>query len=86
VLPGKSLPLALQLTPASPGLFERGGGTVSLLLNPRQLLTQVAIVVGSLRRLLFPLLSALADLGPLAHHVRSRQETPLQATGGPWVR
>jgi len=83
---GKSLPLGLQLTQASPGLFARGGGTVSLVFNPRQLCTQGAIVVGSLRRFLLPLLPALADLGPLAHHARFRQETPLQATGGPWVR
>ena len=81
MLNGKALALDLKRTQASLGLFERCVGAVSLVFDPRQLLALVAVLIGSLRRFVLPLLSALSDLGQLAHHVLSRQDTPPRATG-----
>jgi len=83
---GKPLALGFELAQASLGLFERFGGTVSLVCDPRSLLALVAILIGSLRRLVFPLRSALSDFGPLAHPALSGQGTPPQATGDHWGR
>jgi len=66
---------------ASPGLFERYGGAVSLVFDTSQLLTPVAILIGSLRRFVFPLIAALLDFGQLAHCALSVQDTPPWATG-----
>src|SRR5215470_19205143 len=79
MLPGKALALGLKVTQASLRLFECGGGTVALVCDPRQLLTPVAIFVGSLRGLVCPLGSAMADFGPLAHHVLSSHDRSPQA-------
>jgi len=83
---GKTLALGLKVAQASLGLFEGCGGTVSLVFDPRQLLAPVAILLGSLRCFVLPLMSALSDFGPLAHHALSGQDRPPQATGDPAVR
>jgi hypothetical protein len=76
---GKALALGLKVTQASLRLFERCGGAVALVFDPRQLLAPVAICVGSLRGLVFPLRSAVADFGQLAHHGLSHQDRSPQA-------
>jgi hypothetical protein len=86
VLHGQPLALGLTVALASLGLFQGGGGTVSLGFDPRQLLAPVAILIGSLRGFVLPLLSAVSDCGPLAHHALSGQERPPQGTGDPSVR
>jgi len=86
VLNGKTLALRLKLAKASLGLFECCGGTVSLVFDPRQLLAPVAILLGSLRCFVLPLMSALSDFGQLAHHALSGQDRPPQAPGDPSVR
>jgi len=63
VLHGKSLARGLALTQASLGLFERCGGALALVFDPRQLLAPVAILIGSLRCFVFPLRSALSHFG-----------------------
>jgi hypothetical protein len=80
VVHGKGLALGLELTQARPGLFERCGGAVALVFDPRQLLAQVAIGVGSLRGFVFPVTSAVSDFGPLAHEALPGQDSPSQAT------
>ena len=76
---GKPPTLGLELPQASLGLFERCGGAVSLRFDPAQLFAQVAIVLGSLRRFVFPLMSALSDFGQVTHDALSGQDTP------PWA-
>ena len=83
---GTSLALRLELVQASLGLFAHCGGTVSRMFDPRQLLARVAMLIGSLRRFVFPWRSAVSDFGPLAHHVLSGQGTPPQATGDHGVK
>jgi hypothetical protein len=82
VVNGKSLALGLQLTQASLGLFERLAGAISLRFDPSQLLAPVAILIGSLRRFVFPLRSAVSDFGQLTHDAPSGQGPPQRATGG----
>ena len=80
--------LRLDLTQTRLGLFEGCGGAVSLVCDPSQLLAPVAIVIGSLYRFVFPLLSALFDFGQWAHDTLSGQETPPRAAGddsGRWT-
>jgi len=86
VLNGKPLALGRKLAKASLGLFACGGGTVSLVFDPRQLLAPVAILLGALRCFVLPLMSAVSDFGPLAHHALSGQDRPPQAPGDPSVR
>jgi len=74
VLNGKTLALGLTLAQASLGLFACCGGTVSFVFDPRQLLAPVAILLGSLRCFVLPLMSALSDCGQLAHHALSGQD------------
>jgi hypothetical protein len=83
---GKPPTLGLELTQASLGLFERCGGAVSLRFDPAQLFAQVAILLGSLRRFVFPLIAALSDFGQLAHQALSGQDPPLRAAGAHSVR
>ena len=73
-------------TQASLRLFERCGGAVALVFDPRQLLAPVAIVVGALRGFVFPLRAALSDFGQLAHHGLSHQDRSPQATHDRSVR
>ena len=86
VLHGTSLALGRKLAQASPGLFACLSGAIALRFDPVQLLAPGAIVIGSLRRFVLPLISAVSDFGPLAHHPRARQDTPPQATGDPLGR
>lgn len=44
-------------------LFEGVGGTVALVCDPSQLFAPVTIVIGSLYRFMFPLISAVSDFG-----------------------
>ena len=76
----------LDLTQTRLGFFERLVGALSLVFDPGQLLAQIAILVGSLRRFVLPLLSALSDFGQWAHHARARQDTPPQVTDDPLGR
>jgi hypothetical protein len=76
VLHGKALALGLKVAQASPGLFERCGGAVSLVFDPSQLLAPVAIAIGSLRRFVLPLIAALSDFRQLAHHALSCPALP----------
>jgi hypothetical protein len=76
----------LELPQTRLGLFERLGGAVSLVFDPRQLLALVALVIGSLRRFVFPLISAVSDFGQWAHDTLSRQAPPQLATGDHSVR
>jgi hypothetical protein len=62
-VPGKSLALGLELTQASLGRFERLGGAVALVCDPRELLAPVAILIGSLWRFVLPWISAVSDCG-----------------------
>jgi hypothetical protein len=75
VLNGKALVLGLKVAQASLGLFEGCGGAVSLVFDPSQLLAPIAILIGSLRRFVLPLVAALSDFGQLAHHARSSRDT-----------
>ena len=86
MLHGEAQALGLQLTQASLGLFECFVGVVSLVFDPSQLLALVAIFIGSLRGFVFPLLSAVADFGQVAHQALSGQDRPPQATGAHAVR
>ena len=81
MLHGKALALGLEVAQASLSLFERCGGAVSLVFDPRQLLAPVAILLGSLGRFVFPLIAAVSDFGQLAHYARSGQDRPPWATG-----
>jgi len=84
-LHGTALTLALQWAQARLGLFACWGSAVSLVFAPRHLLAQVALLIGSLRRLGCPWRSAVSALGSWAHHVRAGEGPPLRATGGPSV-
>ena len=83
---GTSLALGLKLAQTSLGLFERCGGALALRFDSAQLLAPVALVVGSLRRCVFPWRSAVSDFGSLAQPARSHQNPPPWATGDHVVR
>jgi hypothetical protein len=51
------------------GLFESLFGVIALVAKACELFSQVAIVLGSVFGLLFPLLAALSEFGLLAHPV-----------------
>jgi hypothetical protein len=70
-----------SLTQASPGVFTRLLGVVALLFDPPQRRAQGTIVLGSLRRFVLPLLSALSHCGPWAPYALSCHNTPPPATG-----
>ena len=67
VLKGRRLALHLQPAQVSPGLFELFLEAIPLLFGPDQFLAQIPIFLTSLPGLGFPLISALPELGPLAH-------------------
>ncbi len=85
-LDGQSLALGLALAPTRLGLFACGGGAVTLGGAPRQLLAVVSMLLGSLGCCGRPLLAAVSDCGPLAHHALAGQATPPPATGAHAVR
>jgi hypothetical protein len=83
---GQPPTLGLTLTQGRLGLFAPWVGAVARVVDPAPLLALGAIGVGSLRRLVWPWLAAVADCGPLAHDTRSRQDLPPGAKGAHWVR
>ncbi len=83
---GQSLALGLELAQTRLGLFACCGGAVALGGDPRQLLALVSMLIGSLCGFVLPLLAAVSDCGPLAHHALAGQDTPPQATGAHAVR
>jgi hypothetical protein len=62
-LHGTFLALGFELAQARLGLFERCGGAVALVCDPRQLLALVAMLLGSLRGFVLPLRTAVSDFG-----------------------
>ena len=76
--------LALELTQTRLDRFEGLGGTVALSCEASNLLALRAMLVASLRGLVFPWLSTVCDFGELAHHAGSCHPTWPEAMGVVW--
>ena len=85
VLHGKALALGRKVAQAPPGLLERCVGAVSLVFDPRQVLAPVAIVIGALRRLMLPWMSALSDECTRNELESKCRETMVSGCKGPSV-